>query len=177
MNAITPIETRYRGYRFRSRLEARWAVFFDALKIKWEYEPQGFDLGKGGLYLPDFYLPTFSGGMYVEVKPDGGDFSKARAFAEASGEQIWLAEGVPGPRVYEFICTWRGVTESWEGVPNAADAWGEDRMFTFPGYMQRDGWIVPEDLDCLGDHYLPAVNAARGARFEHGEDGTHREVA
>jgi hypothetical protein len=23
------IETHYKGYRFRSRLEARWAVFFD----------------------------------------------------------------------------------------------------------------------------------------------------
>lgn len=27
------IETRYKGYRFRSRLEARWAVFFDALGL------------------------------------------------------------------------------------------------------------------------------------------------
>jgi hypothetical protein len=27
---LRPIETRYRGFRFRSRLEARWAVFFDA---------------------------------------------------------------------------------------------------------------------------------------------------
>lgn len=25
------IETEYKGYRFRSRLEARWAVFFDTL--------------------------------------------------------------------------------------------------------------------------------------------------
>ncbi len=36
---IQAIETRYKGYRFRSRLEARWAVFFDHLKIEWEYEP------------------------------------------------------------------------------------------------------------------------------------------
>jgi hypothetical protein len=27
---IQAIETVYRGHRFRSRLEARWAVFFDA---------------------------------------------------------------------------------------------------------------------------------------------------
>jgi hypothetical protein len=38
------IETRYRGYRFRSRSEARWAVFFDAAGIAWQYEPEGFDL-------------------------------------------------------------------------------------------------------------------------------------
>lgn len=41
---IKAIETVYRGYRFRSRLEARWAVFFDALGLEWEYEPEGFDL-------------------------------------------------------------------------------------------------------------------------------------
>ncbi|GHD37419.1 hypothetical protein [Nocardiopsis kunsanensis] len=63
--AITPIETRYAGHRFRSRLEARWAVFFDHLGIPWEYEPQGY-LVDGKPYLPDFYLPT--SGLWVEVK-------------------------------------------------------------------------------------------------------------
>ena len=31
MSSIQVIETAYKGYRFRSRLEARWAVFFDAI--------------------------------------------------------------------------------------------------------------------------------------------------
>lgn len=44
MGGIKPIETLYRGYRFRSRLEARWAVFFDVAGIAWQYEPEGFDL-------------------------------------------------------------------------------------------------------------------------------------
>lgn len=51
---MKPIETIYNGYRFRSRLEARWAVFFDALGVEYEYEPEGFDLGDGMYYLPDF---------------------------------------------------------------------------------------------------------------------------
>ena len=38
------IETIYNGFRFRSRLEARWAVFFDNLSVKYRYEPEGFDL-------------------------------------------------------------------------------------------------------------------------------------
>ena len=50
------IETEYKGYKFRSRLEARWAVFFDACDVRWEYEPEGFDLGDGLYYLPDFLL-------------------------------------------------------------------------------------------------------------------------
>ena len=63
---LQPIETRYAGYRFRSRLEARWAVFFDALKIKYEYEPEGFKLSDGTCYLPDFWLPESR--AFFEVK-------------------------------------------------------------------------------------------------------------
>lgn len=64
---IKPIETVYNGYRFRSRLEARWAVFFDAAGIKYEYEPEGFELPDGTKYLPDFYFQDED--IYVEVKP------------------------------------------------------------------------------------------------------------
>ena len=53
---ITPIETRYMGHYFRSKAEARFAVFLDCLGVKWDYEPQGFDLGNGLKYLPDFKI-------------------------------------------------------------------------------------------------------------------------
>lgn len=69
------IETRYGGCLFRSRLEARWAVFFDHLGIAWEYEPEGFELNDGRRYLPDFRIQTAwhhvgagSTFTYVEVK-------------------------------------------------------------------------------------------------------------
>ncbi len=54
---IKAIETFYDGYRFRSRLEARWAVFFDTLDVRYIYEREDFDLGEAGWYLPDFWLP------------------------------------------------------------------------------------------------------------------------
>ncbi len=41
---LKAIDTEYNGYRFRSRLEARWAVFFDTLGMPYMYEPEGFDL-------------------------------------------------------------------------------------------------------------------------------------
>lgn len=66
MPDIKAIETQYKGYRFRSRLEARWAVFFDTLGLKWEYEPEGFKID-GECYLPDFYLPDNK--SYIEIKP------------------------------------------------------------------------------------------------------------
>jgi hypothetical protein len=78
---IQPIETWYRDFRFRSRLEARWAVFFDAVGIPWRYEEQGYDLSRVRVpdepgsaaaytpfwYLPDFYLPEQD--CWIEVKP------------------------------------------------------------------------------------------------------------
>jgi hypothetical protein len=70
---IKPIETRYAGCRFRSRLEARWAVFFDTLGVKWEYESEGIEIPLGkrygnsaSRYLPDFWLPDLK--TFVEVK-------------------------------------------------------------------------------------------------------------
>lgn len=72
MQTIKAIETVYKGYRFRSRLEARWAVFFDALGLKYKYEPEGF-MNEFGAYLPDFELLDMNGrtiNLYAEVKGD-----------------------------------------------------------------------------------------------------------
>ena len=68
---IKPIETIYNGYRFRSRLEARWAVFFDAAGIEYQYEPEGYVLSDGTMYLPDFYLPGLK--TIVEIKHNNLD--------------------------------------------------------------------------------------------------------
>ena len=67
MNTIQAIETQYNGYRFRSRLEARWGVFFDTLNVPYLYEPEGFEFDDGVRYLPDFWLPTWN--CWVEIKP------------------------------------------------------------------------------------------------------------
>ena len=76
MGEIKAIETAYNGHRFRSRLEARWAVFFDDVGIRYHYEPEGFVKefnGESICYLPDFYFPTWD--IYGEVKPS---FSKLK---------------------------------------------------------------------------------------------------
>jgi len=41
--AIKAHPTIYRGVRFRSRLEAKWAAFFDSVGWCWEYEPIDLD--------------------------------------------------------------------------------------------------------------------------------------
>jgi hypothetical protein len=58
------IPTLYNGRQYRSRLEARWAAFFDMLCLGAEYEP--FDLGR---WSPDFILSRGPHSVLIEVKP------------------------------------------------------------------------------------------------------------
>jgi hypothetical protein len=60
---MSGIPTIYRNRRFRSRLEARWAAFFDQMGWRWEYEP--FDLNG---WVPDFIIMEHDK-VLVEVKP------------------------------------------------------------------------------------------------------------
>lgn len=53
--------TEYAGVRFRSKLEATWARFFDVIGVKWEYEPT-----KLPGWIPDFLI---DGWWLAEVKP------------------------------------------------------------------------------------------------------------
>lgn len=81
-NVITAIQTEYKGHCFDSRLEARWAVFFDACGVDWEYRPTIFNLGDGIKYCPDFLLHKvvgrFCGDLYVEVKGQMDSASAAK---------------------------------------------------------------------------------------------------
>lgn len=71
------IPTDYGGVTFRSRLEAKWAAFFDLCKWQWEYEP----LDMSG-WAPDFAIKKRTGGrVLVEVKP-----FEFRHWAEAKGQ-------------------------------------------------------------------------------------------
>lgn len=129
MADLKPIETRYKGYRFRSRLEARWAVFFDALGIKWEYEKEGYDLGEAGWYLPDFWLPKLT--TWVEIKQDYNTMTedsridahrKARALRDCSGgTSVVVVFGPPGNMqswAYFMDCSdsGGGYHEEWGGA-------------------------------------------------------------
>jgi hypothetical protein len=95
---LKAIETIYNGYRFRSRLEARWAVFFDALGIKYEYEKEGYRLSRGRLgsldYLPDFWLPQWN--CWIEIKgqdPTPQERAKAHFLSLHSKKAVYIFAG------------------------------------------------------------------------------------
>ena len=59
------IPTLYKNIVFRSRLEAKWAAFFDLAQWRWDYEP--IDLNG---WIPDFQIINkLNKAILVEVKP------------------------------------------------------------------------------------------------------------
>ena len=139
MNEIRAIDTEYKGYLFRSRLEARWAVFFDELGVRWEYEPEGILLSDGTSYLPDFYLIDFR--CYFEVKRKGikgspeGD-EAVRKISDGMKEGTWagiIAFGDPKDDDLTIFC-------------QEADDWGAgsyEAKVTIPIYRGFSPTTIP----------------------------------
>jgi hypothetical protein len=104
-NEIKAKRTWYKNEFFRSRLEARWAIFFDELGIKWRYEPEYDDVEFGGFriyYKPDFYLADYE--LWVEVKPvdisriSDGDIRKIVGWTKQELEMLVL---IGEPRILD----------------------------------------------------------------------------
>lgn len=97
MSALKAIQTKYNGYYFRSRLEARWAVFFDTLGIKYYYEHEGYEID-GEAYLPDFQIPSFDI-YHFGIKVDPKDINAHPYLNDCtwreSAEQFWIIEIKP----------------------------------------------------------------------------------
>lgn len=192
MGKAKAIETKYKGYRFRSRMEARWAVFFDHLGVEWQYEPEGYDLGEAGFYLPDFFLPSIQGGLWVEIKPTKptkAEDEKLEALVEQTGYMGTFRVGDPGGNVK--VAEWRGDNDNaWMYELIELDGCQQITSdgpyifcvcplcgkigFEFDGRGARVcGHPDSGDKSYTGDDWRikNAVIAARSARFEHGENG------
>lgn len=164
------IETPFHGYRMRSRLEARWGVYFEALGVKWEYEKEGFET-PFGRYLPDFWLPQVS--MWAEVKPTwpADELRKFDAVVQATNFPLLILDGLP-----EAVNYWAIVPEDEPSQIDSAGIHWMDYLFSDDRYWMDEsrlygdtGNVYPgrEKLERSVD--LKALDAARAARFEFGE--------
>ncbi|MFZ1008643.1 MAG: hypothetical protein WAN65_17515 [Candidatus Sulfotelmatobacter sp.] len=166
MTQIKAIETAYAGCKFRSRLEARWAVFFDALPIKWRYEPEGFELPSGARYLPDFYLPQFN--VWAEVKPfiptEGRDHLKIQEFVLSKPDTaILILDDEPSYRLYGLIQaeSAAGTWTSWTLLDiHMRPKW--TRQGRLGGGYEFSEFNEPEHFT---PEYEEAVIRSRSARF------------
>ena len=143
MSRAPILDTHYRGYRFRSRLEARWAVFLDALLWAWVYEPEGYALASGW-YLPDFWVvPSGHAPIYLEIKwarAEPGELDRCRDLCIATGRTVLIAEGA---------------------IPL-----GFDDLHLSGFLAPRPDTLQRVDLRADPAEISRALRAARGARFE-----------
>lgn len=158
---IKPIETIYNGYKFRSRLEARWAVFFDKAGIKYEYEPQGFKAADGTMYLPDFYLPELD--THCEVKGERKEaweeLKKAYSMITWGGpiKRILILGNVPATEkriggLWHFPCLY------WSGQADTPFCgWWFFQMFDYDepvyGHVSRADYFPPWWMDEEGEFH------------------------
>lgn len=170
---IKPIETKYNGFRFRSRLEARWAVFFDMIGLKYEYEIEGFEMN-GVRYLPDFYIPSLD--RWFEIKAKSlreKEIKKCEEFClDKDNENIKFSVLIGSPEAVK-IDDFAGVIEyvwEWpsEKYPENVRMLAPHELSEKEYYSRfvRGLWVVP---DVTEDELACAAIAAREARFEFGE--------
>lgn len=166
---VKAIETKYGGCRFRSRTEARWAVFFDALGLKWEYEKEGFEL-PSGWYLPDFWIPEWR--AWVEVKgeePTHREQSLAQELCEALHQRVMVVVGTPEAGAEQIQSAM---------LLKLILAEVEDEFVLCNSINQWVHYVMPlPDRHISSDSAFPVVTRrikaaatkARSARFERGE--------
>ena len=158
---IKPIETEYDGYRFRSRLEARWAVFFKHAGVAYEYEPEGFRRN-GVWYLPDFRVkcwgtrgcksgPPFD--LYIEVKGDMDEESAKKIKTFSRFKEGWEreAEQEMGIKMPDMEDCHGAEDEEWwaaqDAFDDACEAWAEENLLRIlvVGDIPNDA----EDFYCM----------------------------
>jgi TIR domain len=87
----------YNDTWFEDSIAARWAVFFDNVGLKFEYQ-KWCDVD-GVRLLPDFWLPDL--GFWFEVtseEPGGSEKARCQALADATDHIVLMAVGAPEPR-------------------------------------------------------------------------------
>lgn len=171
--SIKAIETVYDGYKFRSRTEARWAVFFNAIGLEYQYESEGFDMD-GLRYLPDFYIPSLNRWFEVKGKPMTElDMKKCEEFCRRTDNaniKFSVLIGAPDPvrvgdffGIMEYVWEWPSKT-----YPDNYRLLAPEELCEKEYYSRfvRGLWVVPD----VTEEELGAAGAiARQARFEHGE--------
>lgn len=176
---LKAIETVYGGHRFRSRLEARWAILFDALGLNWEYEMEGFEFEDGTKYLPDFFI--YDTNWFIEVKPDvplsKSEINKINKLDDYPPDYAWgvgvtpKLELIKSPKVSfpneSIASSYKPNEFSVKELINGADVnnWSVSRPQSF--YR----WFLGQNLSGDNINFInQAILKAMQARFEFGEE-------
>jgi len=154
------------------------------LKIKWEYEKEGYQFDDGTRYLPDFWLPEQN--CFIEIKPVRAtvdEEEKATNLAREKKCNIFILSGnIPS---VDELDDWAGL--DFIGWSSNESCVGYDYYYKFCECrkcgrigIEYDGRSERIDCECDTGHktynyfsfkLIDAYIKARSARFEFGESG------
>ena len=193
-SAIKAIQTTYNGIRFRSRTEARWAVFMDAAGIPYAYEAEGFYFQDGTTYLPDFWLPDQRTFLECKGVMSDKDLHKIKTLVVESDYEVIV--GYPDMKFDVYDVDYRMVGYAYKsempwlmecdycGKKYFLNAEHNLNLCRCCGYIWSEGGPSIRVLcNGFGHNFQPdakhrkekfdAIEKAKSARFEFGEDGTN----
>ena len=162
------IETRYDGKRFRSRIEARWAVFFNRMRIEYDYEPEGFELAENCRYLPDFLLKDTDGyNLWVEIKgawPKIEELVKIITVSQETGiPYVLLFNGLERIRyVDKYNFSLFHLADLGMGIEKNSDIFSLDES-------ELHDYFLSKGICASSSCPERSLQDAKSARFEHGE--------
>lgn len=175
--SLRPIQVKWHGCRFRSKLEAQWAVVFECIGLEWEYEPTGYDLGNGLWYMPDFAVAGLvgvgEGWAFVEVKGRMTDLDRRKIDALSKTYPVYVVGSIPyndpfgdqhrafARDTYFHSLSRLSVGRASGVIESGAIGVGRDGM---PEIVPE--WYWEGDVEATRLAFL----AASYARFDHGED-------
>lgn len=177
---IQAIETRFDGHLFRSRTEARWAVFFKEMGWKYQYEVEGYDLD-GLRYLPDFFIAELD--CWFEVKsekPETNFLAKPAALVGISKKPCLIGIGPPHESKYNMAYLYYDTINNEADIVRVSHLNGPPLRFAFRTQKNTENVVLcldGQDYCFHPPHHLwPAAEggvwdafaAASGARFEFG---------
>jgi hypothetical protein len=174
-----PTYTIYNDRQFRSDLHARWAVFFDTLGERWEYEKQAYDLPYAGRMVPDFWLPLQQ--SWVQTMPElpsEEELVKAADLSFMTRSWVYVVWGTVGEHViYAFNLPFNEHAYDKRFVFTLSDYSGRlmvvsslrgEDAYQFIGYCHASQeMVLQKSEDVLNNpRLLAAYEAAQRASFE-----------
>lgn len=148
--------TTFKGIDYRSKLEAKWAAFFDALDVRVEYEPQGFmfhdPVGQSISYRPDFYFPEFEAwGEVKPVAPTRAESAKAEMLSKNTHQAVYIFIGPPQ----------NDVGQVWIYDPEFQD---DEVLFAHCDTCHQGGFAYYGNLHCQCESIAGGIHSPRVKR-------------
>lgn len=144
------VDTIFDGHKFRSRLEARWAVFFKALGVKYEYEKETYSV-PAGAFLPTFWLSVEDCFVQIGSTDESHTGQACAELAHLTRRDVLFVVGQPWPNEYNVE----------QFGPNHVIRNDDEEMPHFYDMQFAEDRRVPEILCIAGDSGYTSLTPSR----------------